>query len=85
MAHYPSLSLSLYLSISLSLYLSISLSISLSIYIYIYMYDIKCLYIYICVVTPLATFITTLAQFASSQAVDAALDPNFCNPSRTIR
>ena len=43
------------------------------------------IYIYICVVTPLAKFITTLAQFASSQAVGAALGPNFCNPYRTIR
>ena len=25
------------------------------------------------------------AQFASSHAMDSALDPNFCNPSRTIR
>ena len=46
---------------------------------------ISYVYIYIYVVTPLATFITTLAQFASSQAVGAALGPNFCNPSRTIR
>ena len=60
-------------------------SLSISLYTYIYIYDIKCLYICICVVTPLATFITTLAQFASSQAVGAALGPNFCNPSCTIR
>ena len=37
-----------------------------------------------CVVTPLATFITTLAQFASSQAVHAAIQNSFSDPFQTL-